>query len=137
LLQIPPTRAKSPKFGRSKNKSTPETEENATADQPAHLSLEENVSQNGVKKPTPLNPAKKPQRKSLPRLPSEETGPLDATSRQLIKSAKLDAVSAPETGSATGQVQLQGSETETESGQGPVEAGANPDEQDASEQSVV
>ncbi|PWZ28027.1 Protein WVD2-like 5 [Zea mays] len=137
LKKIPPTRAKSPKFGRSKNKSTPETEENATADQPAHLSLEENVSQNGVKKPTPLNPAKKPQRKSLPRLPSEETGPLVATSRQLIKSAKLDAVSAPETGSATGQVQVQGSETETESGQGPVEAGANPDEQDASEQSVV
>lgn len=135
-MQIPPTRAKSPKFGRSKNKSTPETEENATADQPAHLSLEENVSQNGAKKPTPLNPAKKPQRKSLPRLPSEETGPLDATSRQL-KNAKLDAVSAPETGSATGQAQLQGSETETDSGQGPVEAGANPDEQDASEQSVV
>jgi len=87
-----------------------------------------------VKKSTPLNSAKKPQRKSLPRLPSEETGPLDATSRQL-KNTKFNAVNAQETGSATGQVQ--GSEAKTDSVQGPIEAAANPDEQDASEQSVV
>ncbi|XP_066320189.1 protein WVD2-like 5 [Miscanthus floridulus] len=118
LKKIPPTRAKSPKLGRSKNKSTPETEENATTDQPARLSFEEKVSQNGVKKSTPLNSAKKPQRKSLPRLPSEETGPLDATSRQL-KNTKLNAVNAQETGSATGQVQ--GSEAKTDSVQGPIE----------------
>lgn len=86
-----------------------------------------------MKKSTPLNSAKKPQRKSLPRLPSEETGALDATSRQL-KNTKLNAVNSQETGSATGQVQ--GSETKTDSVQGPIEAGANPDEQDAGEQSV-
>jgi len=134
LKKTPPTRAKSPKLGRSKNKSTPETEENTTMDQSARLSLEEKVSQNGVKKSTPLNSAKKPQRKSLPRLPSEETGPLDATSRQL-KNTKLNAVNTQETGSATEQVQ--GSETKTDSVQGPIEAGANPDEQDVAEQSVV
>lgn len=126
LKKIPPTRAKSPKLGRSKNKSISETEENTTTDQPARLSLDEKVSQNGVKKPTPSSSAKKPQRKSLPRLPSEETCPLDATSRQL-KNNKLDEVNAQETGSATGQVQ--GSETETDSVQSATQAGANPDEQ--------
>jgi len=87
-----------------------------------------------VKKSTPSNSAKKPQRESLPSLPSEETGPLDATSRQR-KNTKLNAVNAQETGSATGQVQ--GSETKTDSVQGPIEAGANPNEQDVSEQSAV
>lgn len=134
LKKIPPTRAKSPKLGRSKNKSTPETEENTTTDQSARLSLDEKVSQNGGKKPTSLNSAKKPQRKSLPRLPSEETGPLDAASRQL-KNTKPNAVNSQETGSATGQVQE--SETKTDSVQGPIEAGANPDEQDVSEQSAI
>jgi hypothetical protein len=79
LKKIPPTRAKSPKLGRSKNKSTPEIEENTMSDQPARPSLEEKVPQNGVKKSTPSNSAKKPQRKSLPRLPSQETGLLDDT----------------------------------------------------------
>ncbi|KAF8769650.1 hypothetical protein HU200_006250 [Digitaria exilis] len=79
VKKIPPTRAKSPKLGRSKNKSTPDTEENTTMDQIGRLSLDEKVSQNGVKRSAPLNSAKKPQRKSLPGLPSQETGPLDAT----------------------------------------------------------
>jgi len=131
LKKIPPTRAKSPKLGRSKNKSTPETEENTTSDQPASLSLEEKVSQNGVKKPSPSNSAKKPQRKSLPRLPSQETGLLDDTAssspaRQL-KNTKPIKGSAQETQSATGH--LQGTEVKPDSVQGPIQAGANPDEQ--------
>ncbi|PAN04581.1 hypothetical protein PAHAL_1G077000 [Panicum hallii] len=131
LKKIPPTRAKSPKLGRSKNKSTPEIEENTMSDQPARPSLEEKVPQNGVKKSTPSNSAKKPQRKSLPRLPSQETGLLDDTAssspaRQL-KSTKPIAGSAQETQSATGQ--LPGAEMKTDSVRGPIQAGADPDEQ--------
>jgi len=127
-LLIPPTRAKSPKLGRSKNKSTPDTEENTTMDQLARLSLEEKVSQNGVKKSAPSNSTKKPQRKSLPRLPSQGTGPLDATAtgQGQPKSTEPIAVDA-ETGSITGQ--LQETEMKTDSVQGSIGAGANPDEQ--------
>lgn len=105
LKKIPPTRAKSPKLGRSKNKSTSETEDKIITDQPTRLSLEEKFSQNGVKKLIASNSAKKPQRKSLPRLPSEETGPFDATAcsspgRQL-KSTKPNAINAQEIGSAS------------------------------------
>ncbi|KAJ1278403.1 hypothetical protein BS78_04G077000 [Paspalum vaginatum] len=137
LKKIPPTRAKSPKLGRSKNKSTPETEERTTTEQPARLSLEEKVPQNGVKKSIPSNSAKKPQRKSLPRLPSEETGPLDATacssSARQPKITEADAVDAQETGPAT--VLLQG--TEMTDSVGPIRAVANPDEQELSEPIVV
>ncbi|OEL30237.1 Protein WVD2-like 5 [Dichanthelium oligosanthes] len=109
-----------------------ETEENTTTEQPARLSLEEKVPQNGAKKATPSNSAKKPQKKSLPRLPSQETGPLDAAActspaRQL-KSTKPVAVSAQETGSATGQ-QLQGTEMKTDFVEGLIRAEANPEEQ--------
>ncbi|WVZ77460.1 hypothetical protein U9M48_025322 [Paspalum notatum var. saurae] len=138
LKKIPPTRAKSPKLGRSKNKSTPETEEKITMDQPARLSLEEKISQNGVKKSIPSNSAKKIQRKSLPRLPSEETGPLDATacssSARQSKITTTDAVDAQKTGPAT--VLSQGTEMKTDSVE-PIQAGANPDEQELSEPIVV
>ena len=84
-----------------------------------------------MKKSNPSNSAKKPQRKSLPRLPSQETGMLDDTSssspaRQL-KNTKPIAGSAQVTQSATGQ--LQGTEMKPDSIQGPIQAGANPDEQ--------
>jgi len=84
-----------------------------------------------VKKPSPSNSAKKPQRKSLPRLPSQETGLLDDTAssspaRQL-KNTKPIKGSAQETQSATGH--LQGTEVKPDSVQGPIQAGANPDEQ--------
>ncbi|CAL5023360.1 unnamed protein product [Urochloa decumbens] len=131
LKKIPPTRPKSPKLGRSKNKSTSESEENTTSDQPARLSLEERVSQNGVKKSNPSHSAKKPQRKSLTRLPSEETGTLDAAARsspvRQLKSTEPIAARAQESESATGQPQ--GAEMKTESVQDPIGAGANPDEQ--------
>ncbi|XP_062223777.1 protein WVD2-like 5 [Phragmites australis] len=127
LKKVPPTRARSPKLGRSKNKSTPETEENTTTNQPVHLSLEENVSQNGVKKSTPSNSVKKPQRKSLPKLPSEETGPLDAVASPSpagqLKNTKLNVVGAQETGSLTGQ--LHGTEMSIDFVQGSIRAGVN------------
>ncbi|CAN6271839.1 unnamed protein product [Urochloa humidicola] len=128
LKKIPPTRPKSPKLGRSKNKSTPETEENTTLDQPARLSLEEKVSQNGVKKSNTSHSAKKPQRKSLPRLPSEDTDLLDAAaSSSPARSTEPIAASAQESESATEQPQ--GAEMKTDSVQDLIGAGGNPDEQ--------
>ncbi|XP_062218503.1 protein WVD2-like 5 [Phragmites australis] len=121
LKKVPLTRARSPKLGRSKNKSTPETEENTTTNQPVRLSLEEKVA---VKKSTPSNSVKKPQRKSLPKSPSEKTGPLDAM-----------AVGAQETGSPTEQ--LQGTEMNTDFVQWPIRAGVTPDEQELGKQVVT
>ncbi|KAG6698249.1 hypothetical protein I3842_08G011300 [Carya illinoinensis] len=66
--QIPPTRAKSPKLGRKKSS---ETEGNGCSDRIIRLSLDEKVSKENPAKGT-IHP-KKPQRKSLPRLPSEKT----------------------------------------------------------------
>uniref|UniRef100_A0A0E0JWZ7 TPX2 C-terminal domain-containing protein n=1 Tax=Oryza punctata TaxID=4537 RepID=A0A0E0JWZ7_ORYPU len=99
LKKIPPTRARSPKLGRSKNKSAGETEETVTPPgRPIRLSLDEKVSQNGVKKPNPSNAVKKPQRKSLPKLPSEETGPFDASH---LKSTELSTGNIQEPGLPT------------------------------------
>jgi hypothetical protein len=93
---VPPTKARSPKFGRSKNKSASETEENTTTKHPIRLSLDEKIPQNGVKQSIPSKSVKKPQRKSLPKLPSEETVPLDVAA-----SAKVKAGGAEGTGSLT------------------------------------
>ena len=102
LKKIPPTRARSPKLGRSKNKSAGETEETVTPPgRPVRLSLDsldEKVSQNGVKKANPSNAVKKPQRKSLPKLPSEETGPFDSSH---LKNTELSTGNIQESGSTT------------------------------------
>ncbi|EEC80940.1 hypothetical protein OsI_23645 [Oryza sativa Indica Group] len=72
--EIPTTRARSPKLGRSKNTSSVSTEESTVpSSRPARLSLDERASQNGVKKVPAANTLRKPQRKSLPKLPSEQT----------------------------------------------------------------
>ncbi|KAL6630031.1 hypothetical protein ACP70R_029796 [Stipagrostis hirtigluma subsp. patula] len=135
LKKIPPTRARSPKLGRSKNKSMTETEENTTTGQPVRLSLQEKVSQNGVKKSTPSNSVNKAQRKSLPRLPSEETAALDAAAGSSpagqLMNTKPNLVDAQETGSSTEQ--LQGAETHTDFVQGPTRAEADPDEPELTE----
>lgn len=102
LKKIPPTRARSPKLGRSKNKSAGETEETVTPPgRPVRLSLDsldEKVSQNGVKKANPSNAVKKPQRKSLPKLPLEETGPFDSSH---LKNTELSTGNIQESGSTT------------------------------------
>ncbi|CAO2825812.1 unnamed protein product [Amaranthus hypochondriacus] len=75
LKKIPTTRPRSPKLGRKKNLSSVEGE--GDADQihrPGRLSLDEKVATHPIlsKGPSPV-PSKRPQRKSLPRLPSEKT----------------------------------------------------------------
>ncbi|KAK1311717.1 Protein WAVE-DAMPENED 2 [Acorus calamus] len=73
LKKIPPTRAKSPKLGRPKSSSVTATEgRDRRSTRISRLSLDERVSQNGMSKDSPRLP-KKPQRKSLPQLPSEKT----------------------------------------------------------------
>ncbi|KAI8547486.1 hypothetical protein RHMOL_Rhmol07G0199500 [Rhododendron molle] len=74
LKKIPTTRAKSPKFGRKKDSPSSDIEGNTSRNlRPVRLSLGEKLSENNTTtNGTPTYP-KKPQRKSLPKLPSEKT----------------------------------------------------------------
>nr|GLL17307.1 protein WVD2-like 5 isoform X2 [Ipomoea trifida] len=71
LKKIPPTRAKSPKLGR--RKSSPTGEESNDHGTHHRLSLDEKVSHDEPAKVYSLVSVKTPQRKSLPKLPSEKT----------------------------------------------------------------
>ncbi|XP_016574958.1 protein WVD2-like 6 isoform X2 [Capsicum annuum] len=88
LKKIPPTRAKSPKLGRRKSSPTKEGS-NESVMRPGRLSLDENASQNNpVKGHSPLN-VKKPQRKSLPKLPSEKTNLSNETRKPSSRKSSL------------------------------------------------
>ncbi|KAL9231484.1 hypothetical protein vseg_006709 [Gypsophila vaccaria] len=73
LKKMPTTRPKSPKLGRKKN-STSVEENGDRSHRPARLSLDEKVvsQHKPLQGPGPIQ-SKQPQRKSLPRLPSERT----------------------------------------------------------------
>nr|GMD83994.1 protein WVD2-like 5 isoform X1 [Ipomoea batatas] len=73
LKKIPPTRAKSPKLGRRKMSSPNRDGKNDNALQTSRLSLDEKPSQDNIARRRSLINVKKPQRKSLPKLPSEKT----------------------------------------------------------------
>ncbi|XP_062229190.1 protein WVD2-like 5 isoform X2 [Phragmites australis] len=80
LKKIPTTRARSPKLGRSKNTTSTGAEGKTNPPtRSARMSLDERVLHNGVKKEPAANAVKKPQRKSLPKLPSEQTASVGIT----------------------------------------------------------
>jgi hypothetical protein len=86
LKKVPPTRAKSPKLGRRKSSSPADSEGNSnTAHQSSRLSLDEKVPQKGS-----LVHPKKPQRKSLPTLPSEKTPVSKAVNGHKANSSKAN-----------------------------------------------
>ncbi|TVU08103.1 hypothetical protein EJB05_41503 [Eragrostis curvula] len=95
LKKIPTTRARSPKLGRSKNTTSGTGGNASTPTRPARMSLDERASQNGVKKTPTANAVKKPQRKSLPKLPSEQTASVGVAaslpSAEEVESSKAEA----------------------------------------------
>ncbi|KAL6502082.1 hypothetical protein OROGR_027215 [Orobanche gracilis] len=73
LKKIPTTRAKSPKLGQKKGSSSPTADTKENVVRPARLSLDEKLRQSSLARASPINHVTKLQRKSLPKLPFEDT----------------------------------------------------------------
>lgn len=95
LMQIPPTRAKSPKLGRKKSSPAPESE-GSSSHRSGRLSLDEKVSQNNPAKGISPGHPKKPLRKSLPKLPSERTNLSKSTNEAASLSQQQEPVQVPD-----------------------------------------
>ncbi|XP_038698931.1 protein WVD2-like 6 [Tripterygium wilfordii] len=81
LKKIPPTRARSPKFGRKKSSMLDSEENGSHGSRPGRLSLDEKLSQSNTSKASPVI-VRKQQRKSLPKLPSEKTASSSSTNNE-------------------------------------------------------
>ncbi|KAF5748183.1 serine/threonine-protein kinase PRP4 [Tripterygium wilfordii] len=79
--KIPPTRARSPKFGRKKSSMLDSEENGSHGSRPGRLSLDEKLSQSNTSKASPVI-VRKQQRKSLPKLPSEKTASSSSTNNE-------------------------------------------------------
>ncbi|KAF5208389.1 Wvd2-like [Thalictrum thalictroides] len=91
LKKTPPTRAKSPKFGRHKNSPVTNPEGNNTlGGRSGRLSLDEAPSQNGNTKGSAPQELKKPHRKSLPKLPSEKSTLADSKEQAISSTQQLE-----------------------------------------------
>ncbi|XP_022875476.1 protein WVD2-like 5 isoform X1 [Olea europaea var. sylvestris] len=101
LKKIPPTRAKSPNLGRKKSSSITDSEEESVC--AVRLSLGENLSQNNPDKGPPVVHAKKPLRKSLPKLPSEKT----SFSNEKRKSTSRKIAVSTDTSEAANDTQIE------------------------------
>ncbi|XVE71182.1 hypothetical protein DITRI_Ditri10aG0130400 [Diplodiscus trichospermus] len=88
LKKIPPTRAKSPKLGRRKSSTPSDSDGNSNSGHHSgRLSLDEKASRSiSAKVVSPVH-AKKPQRKSLPKLPSQKTSLSSATNEEKTSKA--------------------------------------------------
>lgn len=88
LKKIPPTRAKSPKLGRRKSSTPSDSDGNSNSGhESGRLSLDEKSAQSiSAKIISPVH-AKKPQRKSLPKLPSQKISLSSATNGEKTSKA--------------------------------------------------
>ncbi|MBA0719538.1 hypothetical protein Golax_007205 [Gossypium laxum] len=103
-MQLPTTRAKSPKLGRSKSTTPLDSDGNSNSGhQLGRLSLDEKADPGSSAKVISPFRLKKPQRKSLPKLPSQKTS-LSSTTNEENPSKALDPGSTVSKATTEGKI---------------------------------